>query len=145
LNNKKRLAQAHEPAVKYVSFFPFTMLTIIARFISFVAGSIVIVLLIFGLMSDDAMLNMNIVGDRSALWVLGVASTVVAICRQLIPTEAQVIDPEKLMEEIVQYTHHYPSSWKGKAHTFRVISFNFQYSFFCAFSSFLFVALKRVR
>eukprot|EP01114_Cavostelium_apophysatum_P016676 TRINITY_DN4793_c0_g1_i1.p1 TRINITY_DN4793_c0_g1~~TRINITY_DN4793_c0_g1_i1.p1 ORF type:complete len:627 (-),score=150.46 TRINITY_DN4793_c0_g1_i1:465-2345(-) len=118
---QSRLRLSYSLADKYVSSFPMNTVGIIARFISFIIGSLVAVLLILSVRDEDALFNLEIFSDRSAIWFVGVGGTIIAGCRALIPDENTVMDPTKVMEDLAQFTHYMPSSWKGKAHTTRVL------------------------
>lgn len=118
---QKRLKASYLTADRYVSSFAFHSLTIVARFISFVVGSLVGVLLVLSFWNEDMLFNLEIVEGRSAVWFVGVGGTIVAACRGLIPDENVVLEPDAAMEELVQYTHYMPKSWVGKTHTSKVL------------------------
>jgi len=132
----RRLNASVQLAERYVNSFPFDVLTIVARFVSFVVGSIVVVLLLIGLYDDEALFNVELLHGRSALWFVGVGGSIVALCRAVIPDSSapatggyvtngvavELVEPEKIMEDLVQYTHYLPKSWKGNAHTIEVLN-----------------------
>jgi len=119
---QKRLKASYLTADKYVSSFSFHSLTIVARFISFIVGSLVGVLLMLSFWNEDMLFNLEIVEGRSAVWFVGVGGTIVAACRSLIPDENVVLEPDAAMEELVQFTHYMPKSWVGKSHTSKVLT-----------------------
>eukprot|EP01132_Coremiostelium_polycephalum_P005254 gene5254-6537_t len=116
---KNRLGLSYVHAENYVNSFTSEFLSIVARFISFILGSFLAVLIVFGIYSDDFLMNYQIF-DRSPIWYVGIFGTVVAICRSLINDENQVFQPAKHMARTIQFTHYFPKSWMGKSHTHTV-------------------------
>jgi len=118
---QKRLKASFLLAEHYVSSFPMFTLTILARFVSFVIGSLVGVLLLFSIWDEDSLFTLELTPGRSAVWFVGIGGTVVAACRSLIPDEHTILDPEQAMEELVQFTHYLPKKWRGRTHTSKVL------------------------
>lgn len=46
-------------------------MSVYVRFVSFVIGSVVVVLLLIGLWDEEALFNVEIVGHTSAVWFIG--------------------------------------------------------------------------
>lgn len=117
---QKRLNSSYDLAKKYAASFPDNKLAILARFVSFIVGSVVLLLLLIGLWDDD-FFQVQLYDDRSVLWFIGVGGTIVAACRGVIPNEHSVFEPVKTMEELVQHTHYMPKSWRNKLHSLEVL------------------------
>eukprot|EP01118_Nematostelium_gracile_P011327 TRINITY_DN39_c0_g1_i1.p1 TRINITY_DN39_c0_g1~~TRINITY_DN39_c0_g1_i1.p1 ORF type:complete len:632 (+),score=154.63 TRINITY_DN39_c0_g1_i1:63-1898(+) len=117
---QRRLNASFPLAEKYVNSFPDNTLAIVARFISFVIGSLVIILVALGLWNDD-FFTVDLFMGKSPLWFLPILGTIIAICRSVIPDENALFEPEKVMEEIVQHTHYMPKSWRNRLHTPEVL------------------------
>eukprot|EP01117_Protostelium_nocturnum_P001843 TRINITY_DN1231_c0_g1_i1.p1 TRINITY_DN1231_c0_g1~~TRINITY_DN1231_c0_g1_i1.p1 ORF type:complete len:640 (-),score=181.11 TRINITY_DN1231_c0_g1_i1:170-2089(-) len=127
---QKRLNVSKNLAEKYVTSFNVDILTILARFVSFVIGSLVVVVVILGLTHDGLILKVQIHKDISVFWFVTVATSVLALCRSLIPDPSTSVEPHKIMEEMVQHTHYMPKSWRGKTHTKKVLlEFNQLYQY----------------
>ncbi|KAF6170341.1 hypothetical protein GIB67_043031 [Kingdonia uniflora] len=102
-------------AANYLKHFPSPILTIIAKFISFVSGGFAAVLIIIAFL-EESLLEGHIYG-RNLLWYAAVFGTVTAISRAAVVDELQVLDPEGAMSLVVQYTHYMPKRWRGKENT----------------------------
>ncbi|KYQ93800.1 autophagy protein 9 [Tieghemostelium lacteum] len=116
---QNRLNLSYQHANLYVSSFPSEILSHLAKFISFIVGSFLAILILFGIYNDNFLLNYEIFG-RSAIWYAGIFGTAIAICRSLITDSNQVFQPVKHMARVYQHTHYLPKSWKGKCHTHQV-------------------------
>lgn len=117
---QRRLHKSYEPAEKYVNSFPYPSLAILARFVSFVVGSLIVIIIGLSLWNDEA-LRIEILGDFGALWFLGVGGSILALCRVFIPNETSVFEPKRHMGDVVEYTHYLPEHWKDKENTYRVM------------------------
>ncbi len=95
-----------------------------------------------GFYDDEALFHVELLEGRSALWFVGVGGSIVALCRSFIPDNSnanasaasggyvnngvggiELMEAERLMEELVQYTHYLPKSWRGNGHRIEVSSF----------------------
>ena len=117
---RNRINQSHEHASLYVNQFPKEKTILFARFASFLSGSIAGVLALFTLFDSEALLNFEITENGTVLFYLGITGTIFAITRGMIPDERQVFEPEKLLRQVVEYTHYLSPEWKGKLHTDQV-------------------------
>eukprot|EP01116_Phalansterium_solitarium_P000934 TRINITY_DN10769_c0_g1_i1.p1 TRINITY_DN10769_c0_g1~~TRINITY_DN10769_c0_g1_i1.p1 ORF type:complete len:636 (+),score=181.83 TRINITY_DN10769_c0_g1_i1:90-1997(+) len=116
----RRLRASYMQANLYVGCFSSLLLTIVARFVAFVCGSVLVVLLALSVWNDDALIQLNIAG-KSALWYIGILGSVIAVSRGLIPDETASAEPEVVMREIELCTHYMPDHWKGRTHTLDVL------------------------
>nr|XP_031830174.1 autophagy-related protein 9A isoform X4 [Nomia melanderi] len=106
-----RLNRAYRPASNYMSIFTSPIMTVIAKNIAFVAGSILAVLLILTVYDEDVLTVEHVL---TTITILG---AVVAGARAFIPDENLVWCPETLLTAVLAHTHYRPDSWRGHAHT----------------------------
>lgn len=110
---EKRLAASHEKAMKYIESFPAPRCTAAVKFVSFVAGSIVLVLLIMTVVNEDLLMHFELTEGKSVIWFLGFFGALLTISRALIPNpRAQYFDKVGLIEEVSAHLHYSPESWK---------------------------------
>ncbi|KAJ7149368.1 putative transmembrane protein [Mycena filopes] len=116
----RRLDESHPYANMYIGQFPNENLTLIMRFVAFVAGSFVAVLFLATVLDPDIFVHFEITPHRTVLFYLGLFGTVLAVARGMIPEENRVFDPELLMTEVITFTHYMPDEWKGELHSKRI-------------------------
>ncbi|MBW0479481.1 hypothetical protein O181_019196 [Austropuccinia psidii MF-1] len=119
---QSRLLKSYSISKRYVDQFPKTKTTILAKFVSFIAGSFAAILIVLSLFDPDAFLHFEITQDRSVLFYIGLFGSILAISRGMIPKplEEPIETSEEMMEQIVQLTHYFPSHWYGKLHGLEV-------------------------
>ncbi|ERN08077.1 autophagy-related protein 9 isoform X1 [Amborella trichopoda] len=117
---RHRLNTGSVHSVEYLKQFPCPMVSLIAKFISFVAGGFAAVLIIIAFL-DESLLEAQLYG-RNLLWFAAIFGTITAISRAVIPDELHVFDPEGAMSIVVQHTHYMPKSWRGKENSNHVRS-----------------------
>lgn len=106
-----RLNRAYRPASRYMNIFTAPVMTVLAKNVAFVAGSILAVLLILTIYDEDVMTVEHVL---TTMTILGV---IVAGARAFIPDENLVWCPEQLLTAVLAHTHYRPDSWRGHAHT----------------------------
>lgn len=106
-----RLNRAYRPASKYMSMFTSPLVTVIAKNIAFIFGSIFAVFLILTFYDEDFLTVEHV------FMIMTVSGSVAAICRSLVPDENLVWCPESLLTAVLAHTHYRPDSWQGQAHT----------------------------
>lgn len=109
---KHRINSSIIHASDYLRQFPSPIISIIAKFISFVFGGFAAVLLIIAFL-EESLLEGHIFG-RNLFWYAAVFGTITAISRAAIAEELLVLDPEGTMSMVVQHTHYMPKRWRGK-------------------------------
>ncbi|KAL5230463.1 hypothetical protein ABZP36_029239 [Zizania latifolia] len=109
---KHRLNTSSVHSLNYFKQFPTPLISIIAKFISFVSGGLAGILLILGFLGES-ILEGHVFG-RNLLWYIIVFGTVATVSRKVVVDELQVIDPEGAMAFVVQHTHYMPKRWRGK-------------------------------
>lgn len=114
-----RLNRAYDPAHAYVSQFRSNVAVIVARFVSFIAGSIFVVLLLLSFLQDD-ILDENVFLGRSGLWYIGVCGTILAVSRAMIPKETEVFNPEACFDQVYEHTHYRPKHWRNRCRAKKV-------------------------
>ncbi|KAL6300502.1 APG9-domain-containing protein [Sparassis latifolia] len=117
---KRRLNESYPAASMYIGQFPNEKVTIIIRFVAFIAGSFAAVLLLSSLIDPDRFLSFEITPHHTVLFYLTVFASLLAVARGMIPEDNMVFDPELLMMEVVQYTHYMPDEWKDQLHSKKV-------------------------
>ncbi|XP_066584747.1 autophagy-related protein 9A isoform X2 [Prorops nasuta] len=106
-----RLNRAYRPASKYMSIFTSPIMTVLAKNVAFVAGSVLAVLLILTVYDEDVLTVEHVL---TTITILG---ALVAGARAFIPDENLVWCPETLLTAVLAHTHYRPDSWRGHAHT----------------------------
>ncbi|KAI3905167.1 hypothetical protein MKX01_017413 [Papaver californicum] len=109
---KHRINSSVIYADDYLKQFPSPIISIVAKFVSFVSGGFTAILIIIAIL-DESLLEGHIYG-RNLLWYAAVFGTVTAISRAAIVEDLQVHNPEGAMSLVVQHTHHMPKRWRGK-------------------------------
>ncbi|KAL2711532.1 autophagy-related protein 9A isoform X1 [Vespula squamosa] len=105
-----RLNRAYRPASKYMSIFTSPVMTVIAKNVAFVTGSLLAVLLILTVYDEDVLTVEHVL---TTMTILG---AMVAGSRAFIPDENLVWCPEALLTAVLAHTHYRPDSWRGHAH-----------------------------
>lgn len=106
-----RLSRAYRPASKYMSSFTSPVMTVIAKHVAFVSGTVLSVLLIITLLFEPIFFMEHVVAGMTIL------GAVVAAANSVIPDENMVWHPETLLTAVLAHTHYRPDSWQGTAHT----------------------------
>ncbi|KAF9566358.1 APG9-domain-containing protein [Agrocybe pediades] len=116
----RRLDESYPIANMYIGQFPNEKITLVMRFVAFIAGSFAAVLVLATVLDPELFLNFEITQHRTVLFYLGVFTAILTVARGMIPEDNRVFDPELLMSEVVNYTHYMPDSWKGELHSKKV-------------------------
>ncbi|KAJ0647361.1 hypothetical protein HanOQP8_Chr15g0558831 [Helianthus annuus] len=112
---KHRINSSVTHASDYLKQFPSPILSIIAKFVSFVSGGFAAILIIIAFL-DESLLEGHIFG-RNLFWYAAVFGAITAIGRALVSDELLVLDPHGTMSLTVQHTHYMPKKWRGKENT----------------------------
>jgi autophagy-related protein 9 len=113
---KARLDLAYKPANQYMDFHVSPVAAVMARFITFIAGSLLGVLILLSVWYDHFL---NVEHVLTTITILG---AVVAGARIFIPDPNIVSCPEKTLTAFMDHIQYFPDSWKGEAHAARVVS-----------------------
>ncbi|XP_047982801.1 autophagy-related protein 9-like isoform X2 [Salvia hispanica] len=112
---KHRINSSIVHASDYLKQFPSPILTIVAKFISFVSGGFAAVLIIIAFL-EESLLEGHIFG-RNLFWYAAVFGTITAISRAAMMDELLVLDPHGAMSLVVEHTHYMPKRWRVKENT----------------------------
>ncbi|KQJ89792.1 autophagy-related protein 9 isoform X3 [Brachypodium distachyon] len=109
---KHRMNNSTVYSLNYFKQFPTPLVSIVAKFISFVSGGLAGILLILGFLGES-ILEGHVFG-RNLFWYTIVFGTIATVSRKVVADELQVIDPEGAMSFVVQQTHYMPKRWRRK-------------------------------
>lgn len=112
---KHRINGSVMQASDYLKQFPSPIITIIAKFISFVSGGFAAILIIIAFL-EESLLEGHIFG-RNLFWYAAVFGAITAISRAAVTDDLLVLDPEGAMALVVQHTHYMPKRWRGQENT----------------------------
>ena len=102
-----RLQQTNECAQEYLDTFPNPILLIIvSELITYIAGSIVAVLLLLTFIDSSILLNIELF-DRSLIWYLAIFTTLLATARANLTYHNIKSNAEATMKKVAQYTHYF--------------------------------------
>ncbi|XP_065872962.1 autophagy-related protein 9-like [Euphorbia lathyris] len=104
-------------ASEYLKQFPTPIISIIAKFISFVSGGFSAIMIIITFL-EESLLEGHIFG-RTLFWYAAVFGTITASSWAAVTVidEFLVLDPNGAMSLVVQHTHYMPKRWRGKEKT----------------------------
>lgn len=111
----KRLSIAYIYSELYIQNFNNEILLILARFVAFICGSVLVTLLGLSLIDED-FLYIHLHKDKTVFWFIGICGILLSTCRVLIKDEYQLFIPDHYMKKIVQYTKYFPDIWKNNFH-----------------------------
>ncbi|KAF9227786.1 putative transmembrane protein [Gyrodon lividus] len=116
----RRLDESYPLANIYIGQFPNEKMTIILRFIAFIAGSFAAVLVLASVIEPDLALHFEVTPHRTVIFYATVFASMLGVARGMIPEDNRVFDPELLVTEVIQYTHYMPDEWKDQLHSKQV-------------------------
>merc|ERR1719210_2460459 len=111
-----RLSRAYKPATYYMDIFVSPLATVIARNVAFISGSVFAVILSLTVWDED------VINVEHMLTVMTVCGALVAGAKVFIPNENMVYCPERTLTQVIAHIHYFPVQWKGKAHSYKVMS-----------------------
>ncbi|KAJ5570532.1 uncharacterized protein N7459_009962 [Penicillium hispanicum] len=114
---ERRINMSYPFASRYIDQFPKDKTVQVARFVAFISGALASVLALASVVDPELFLGFEITPDRTVLFYLGIFGTVWAFARGLAPEETDVFDPEYALLELIDFTHYFPSTWKGRLHS----------------------------
>ncbi|KAL6953542.1 autophagy protein atg9 [Sarracenia purpurea var. burkii] len=112
---KHRINSSVLHASDYLKQFPSPIITVVAKFISFVSGGFAAILIIIAFLKES-LLEGHIFGLH-LFWYAAVFGTITAISRAAVSDELLILDPQGAMSLVVQHTHYMPKRWRGKENT----------------------------
>ena len=96
---EERMENLNNLTKKYSDTFKNKVVEAILKLIIFIFSSIFITLIIFTLINDLILTNLNLIGGKNVLWFIGVAGSLIAILRTIINRKSKE-NPIDIMEEI---------------------------------------------
>ncbi|CAI5489922.1 unnamed protein product [Closterium sp. Naga37s-1] len=116
----QRLDEACPRADEYLAQFPSPLLSLAAKLLSFVSGSLAALLLALAL-ADEKLLEAQLFG-RGLVWYAAILGAVLAAARPVAQADraAGSVDPRGALLRAARHTHFLPARWRSKAHTQRV-------------------------
>ncbi|KAJ6014580.1 Autophagy-related protein 9 [Penicillium herquei] len=114
---ERRTNMSYPFASRYIDQFPKDKTAQVGRFVAFVSGALASVLALASVVDPELFLGFEITPDRTVLFYLGIFGTIWAVARGMAPEETDVFDPEYALLELIDFTHYFPSSWKGRLHS----------------------------
>jgi autophagy-related protein 9 len=113
----RRRNMAYPYANLYLAQFPKDKTEQISSFVAFVAGAFAFVLVTFTLLDSEFFLTFEISPGKTAIFWIGVLTTVYRVARGSSPQEDQVTDPSYYLNHVIYHTRYEPDSWKDRLHT----------------------------
>eukprot|EP00299_Pterocystis_sp_00344_P016915 c8492_g1_i2.p1 GENE.c8492_g1_i2~~c8492_g1_i2.p1 ORF type:complete len:682 (+),score=139.71 c8492_g1_i2:55-2046(+) len=118
---ERRLNLSVPYADTYVELFPNSLLSNVCRFVTYVSGALVAVMIAIACVSDELIVHIRLPPNetgKNLVWYLAVSMAILTVSRSFI-TDKQVLaqDPAAVFARVVEHTHYSPNSWKGKYHT----------------------------
>uniref|UniRef100_S4RHC0 Autophagy-related protein 9 n=1 Tax=Petromyzon marinus TaxID=7757 RepID=S4RHC0_PETMA len=107
---RARLGRGYRHAARYMDSFTAPMMAVLAKNVTFFAGSLLAVLLALTVYDEDVLSVEHVLTAITALGVL------LTVCRAFIPDEHLVWNPEHLLQAVLAHIHYMPEHWKGIAH-----------------------------
>ncbi|KAJ3008606.1 UNVERIFIED_CONTAM: autophagy protein atg9 [Siphonaria sp. JEL0065] len=69
---------------------------------------------------DQELTEFEITPGKSALFYITLFGGLLAGLRGMIPEETRLFEPESLLKQVIEETHHLPDSWRTRLHTIHV-------------------------
>ena len=113
-----RLAAAQPHAAAYCACFPNHLVSLCARFVSFVVGALAAALL--ALAAVDERLLEAVLWGRNLIWYTALCGTILAASRALVADEepgSARPDPAASLAACVAHTHYLPRRWRNAGHS----------------------------
>ncbi|KAK3348049.1 autophagy protein Apg9-domain-containing protein [Neurospora tetraspora] len=114
---KRRLDMSHPFASHYIDQFPKAKTSMVAKTVSFIAGSIATVLALISVFDPEMFLGFEITHDRTVLFYTAVFGAIWSVARGSVSEDNAVFDPEYALGNVVEYTHYQPEHWKDRWHS----------------------------
>lgn len=111
---------SHPFASHYMDQFPKVRVEMVAKTVSFVAGSLATVLAVASIIDSDLFLGFEITPERNVLFYAAVFGGIWAFARGSVSEENTVFDPEYAMRNVIEYTHYQPDHWQDRLHSYDI-------------------------
>ncbi|KAJ2852822.1 autophagy protein atg9, partial [Coemansia erecta] len=118
---RRRLASAQPKATLYLSQFRNEALISVARFVAFVAGSFMALLLALTVVDNELSLEFEITSHRTVLFYIGLFGAILAGARGMVPAEDQeYLHPAWIIRDVLEDLQYMEPEWRGKLDSVRV-------------------------
>lgn len=106
----ERMKLSAKYADEYLEQFPNYWLSNVAKFVSFVSGAFLFILLAMTFSNDHVLFNLEITSQKTVFWYTTILTTIFIISRSLIK-ENYIFYPEKKLKKVAEYIHYIPEDW----------------------------------
>jgi autophagy-related protein 9 len=113
----RRRNMAYPFANAYLAQFPKDKTEQVSSFVAFITGAFAFVLVVFTLLDSELFLNFEITPGKTAIFWIGILSTIYRVARGSSPQEDQVTDPSYYLNHVIYHTRYEPESWHDRLHT----------------------------
>ncbi|KAK0648816.1 autophagy protein Apg9-domain-containing protein [Cercophora newfieldiana] len=117
---RKRLDMSHPYASHYIDQFPKVKTEMVAKTLSFIAGSLATILAVAAVIDSDFLLGFEITPERDALFYTAVFGGIWAVARGSVSEGNAVFDPEYALRNVIEYTHYQPDHWQDRLHSYDI-------------------------
>jgi autophagy-related protein 9 len=105
-----RLKRAHPKIAEYLSLFTNEEVNIIFKFISFVMGSMLLILVIVSFFNQDIIVSL-FKTEKPIIFYVGVLGALLVVLQTSTSEETLADDPDEKFDELVQMLHCMPGAW----------------------------------
>jgi len=108
-------------ASAFIATFSNPYTTIFAKFVSYISGSFLALLLVVSVLGEGALLYVHI-ADHNLLWWLGMLTAAYTGARSLIPDETKDHreNNDALLDDLCAQTHYCPDHWSTRSRSTEV-------------------------
>ncbi|KAJ1939151.1 autophagy protein atg9, partial [Linderina pennispora] len=118
---RRRVNMAHPKATLYLAQFKNEAVISLARFVTFIAGSVTALLILFTVVDNELSLEFEITRHRTVLFYLGLFGTVLAAARGMVPDDEQEkLHPAWIIHDALEDLQYMEPGWRGKLDTTQV-------------------------
>ena len=107
---QNRIDMSNKPAEDYMIAYPSPLIQMSSHLISFIIGSLLLVIGVFSFINDDSLINITIFFGYSLVYIaglLGIILTITTGLKRKVYNEAQ-----KHLDKVSDYIHYRPETWK---------------------------------
>jgi autophagy-related protein 9 len=102
-----RLSKSYYFANRFLDMFPPTAAQPIFKLVTFLSGSLIVIILVIGLATDiSALVAVKIGGGKSLAWLCTILASLYSVCNNMVRDESTIQDPESLYENVKKYIHY---------------------------------------
>jgi len=118
---EQRMSRSSILASAFIATFSNPYITIFAKFVSYISGSFLALLLVVSVLGEGALLYVHI-ADHNLLWWLGMLTATYTGARALIPDETKDHreNNDVLLEDLCAQTHYCPDHWSQRSRSVQV-------------------------